>query len=108
VRKNYSDGVEVDGVMDNQGARLYIHRPGWTKSPETRGPALIDAPLPLELTGLTDGEYHIEFWDAREGAAFSTADAAAKEGRLLLQLPAHKDEYGIKVDRKERIKPGLK
>jgi hypothetical protein len=108
VRKTYSEGIEVNGVMDNQGARLYVHRPGWTKAPETRGASLIEAALPLEVNGLTDGDYRVEFWDAREGAAFSSLDVAAKEGRLQLQLPVHKDEFGIKVDRKERAKPSLK
>jgi hypothetical protein len=109
VQKSYPDGLEVAGAMDNQGARLYVQRPDWTKAPEMRGDTpLTAAEVPLELSGVNDGDYHIEFWDAREGVAFSTADATAKEGRLTIQLPAHKSEFALKVNRKEWLRPGIK
>ena len=109
VQKTYADGLEVAGTMDAQGARLYVQRPEWTKAPESRGDApLTAAEVPLELTGVNDGEYHVEFWDAREGAAFSNLDAVAKEGKLAIQLPAHKGEFALKVNRKEWLRPGLK
>lgn len=109
VRKPYSDqGVEVTGLLDSQGARLYVHNPSWTKLPEARGAALLAAPLPLELSGLLDGAYRVEFWDAREGKAFSTAELNAKDGKFSVQLPAHATEFGVKVERKERQKPDLR
>ncbi|MCY3024365.1 MAG: cellulase family glycosylhydrolase [Planctomycetota bacterium] len=110
VRKTYPDrgGVEANGVMDSQGARLYVHNPGWTRLPESRGAALLAAPLPLELSGMLDGAYRVEFWDAHEGKVFSTVEPAAKDGKLSIQLPAHAGEFGVKVDRKETLKPDLK
>ena len=108
VRKSYDGGVQVNGIMDSQGARLYVHRPEWTRVPESRGGALIVAALPLELTGMLDGAYKIEFWDAKEGKVFSTQEAAVSDGKLLLQLPAHAAEFALKIERKEHQSPGLK
>ena len=109
VRKPFpSLGVEVTGVMDAQGARLYVHNPAWTRLPDSRGAELLAAPLPLELSGLLDGAYRVEFWDAREGKAFSTLDVTVKDGTLSVQLPAHAGEFGVKADRKERLKPDLR
>ena len=109
VQKAYPDGLAVSGVMDAQGGRLFVHRPEWIKAPDTRGDAaLTAAAVPLELTGMVDGDYHVEFWDAVDGAKFSEADAVAKEGKLPLQLPAHKTEFALKVNRKEWIRPGIK
>jgi hypothetical protein len=109
VRKPFADlGVEAVGVMDSQGARLYVHNPSWTKTPESRGAALLVAPLPLELTGLLDGAYRVELWDAREGKRFSTLDVAARDGKLTVHVPAHAGEIGIKLDRKEKLKPDLR
>jgi len=108
VRKSYVErSVEVTGVMDNQGARLYVHNPTWTRLPETRGPALLAEPLPLELSGLLDGAYRVEFWDAREGKAFSTSELAAKSSKLGVQLPAHAAEFGVRIERKEHEQPQI-
>ncbi len=109
VQKAFPDGLAVTGVMDAQGARLLVHRPDWTKSPDSRGEApLTAAALPLELTGVVDGDYHVEFWDTVDGAKFSEADVAAKDGKLTIQLPAHKSEFAVKLNRKEWLRPGIK
>jgi len=108
VRKSFGNGVEAWGVMDGQGARLYVHNPGWTKTPSSRGNALLAAATPLELSGVIDGAYRVEFWDAREGKIFSSVELVAKDGRLSVELPAHASEFGIKIDRKEHLRPELK
>jgi hypothetical protein len=109
VKKTYPEaGVEVTGVLDSSGARLYVHNPAWTRLPESRGAALTGAPLPLELTGMMDGAYKVEFWDAREGKVFATVDATAQDGKLTIQIPARQNEIGVKVDRTKRAKPELK
>jgi hypothetical protein len=108
VRKSYPDGAEVTGVMDSQGARLYVHHPGWTRQPETRGAKLLKATVPLELSGIIDGAYRIEFWDAKEGKVFSSSEGIAKEGKLILELPSRESEFGLKLDRKIRLQPELK
>jgi len=108
VRKSYAErGVEVAGVMDNQGARLYVHNPNWTRLPETRGPSLLANPLPLELSGLLEGAYRVEFWDAREGKAFSTLELTARNSKLSVQLPAHAAEFGVKLERKQHEQPQI-
>jgi len=108
VRKSYEGGLEITGIMDAQGARLYVHRPEWIRRPETRGAALTEQAVPLELTGMIDGTFKVEFWDAKEGKVFSTLEVSAESGKLELQLPAHAGEYALKVDRKQRLVPGLK
>jgi len=108
VRKSLGGGVQAVGIMDSQGARLYIFNADWIKTPESRGPNLLTAPAALELTGLIDGGYHVEFWDAKEGRVFASTVGVSKEGHLTIDLTAHAGEIGIKVDRKVRVAPGLK
>jgi hypothetical protein len=108
VRQACENGLMLSGVMDHQGARLYLHHPGWIKNPESRGKMLIEKALPVELTGMLDGDYKIELWDAREGKVFLRLEAQAKEGKLNLALPPRASEVGIKIDRRKRIKPGVR
>ena len=108
VRKSCEGGVEVWGIMDSQGARLYVHQPEWTRQPETRAGALLKAPLPLALNAMLDGNYRVEFWDAKEGKVFATQDAVARSGKLEIQLPPHAGEFAVKLERTEFSKPGLK
>ena len=108
VRKTYAGGIEVWGILDEQGARLYVHCPGWISIPESRGDSLLPAPLLVELSGMMPGSYKLQFWDSREGAVFSTAECVARDGRLEIKLPAHNHEFAVKVDRVVRIKPELK
>lgn len=107
VRKNYG-AVLLSGIMDSQGARLYAHHPGWIKNPETRGKVLFEAPQPLELSGMIDGAYKVEFWSAKEGKAVNSIEAVSREGRLTIELPAQSAEFGLKIDRKQRLRPELK
>ncbi|HLX64131.1 MAG TPA: cellulase family glycosylhydrolase [Planctomycetota bacterium] len=108
VRKMYPDNVEVAGIMDAQGGRFYVHKPDWTVDPNNRRGALLNRAMPIELTGMNDGNYTIEFWDAKDGTKFQTQPASAREGKLPITLSAHAGEYGIKVDRAERTGLGLK
>lgn len=108
VRKSFGNGVEAWGVMDACGGRFYVHNPAWTRRPEGRGPKLLAAPAPLEMRGLMDGAYRVEFWDARTGKAFSSVDATAMDGVLRVEIPAHATEFGIKVERKERSRLELR
>ncbi|HEY3320689.1 MAG TPA: cellulase family glycosylhydrolase [Planctomycetota bacterium] len=108
VRKSFGNGVEACGIMDQQGARLYIHNPSWTRVPESRGPQLLAAPAPLELSGMLEGTYKVEFWDARSGKIASTQEIASKEGLIHIELPALAGECGVKVERKARARPELK
>jgi len=108
VRKSYpARGVEVTGVLDSQGARLYVHNPNWTRLPETRGPALLAEPLPLELTGLLDGAYRMELWDPHETKAVAVTTLTAKDSKLSVKLPARATEFGVKIERKEHQQPQL-
>jgi len=102
VRKRFGKGVEVWGIMDSSGARLYVHNPLWTRLPNSRGKRLLADPAPLELHGLMDGAYRVECWDARTGKPFVTAEGTAKDSVLRMELPAHASEFGVKVERKER------
>ncbi|HYF49214.1 MAG TPA: hypothetical protein VEJ63_07405, partial [Planctomycetota bacterium] len=108
VKKKYESGVEVSGIMDNQGARLYVHHPGWTRLPESRGDALLKNASPLELSGMLDGPYRIEYWDARTGKIAETQEASAADGKLSFEMPARAREFGMKIDRREFVKPDLK
>jgi hypothetical protein len=108
VRKNFANGVEAWGVMDACGGRFYVHNPTWIRLPESRGPKLLAAPAPLEMSGLMDGAYRVEFWDARMGKVFSSVEAAANDGVLRVELPAHATEFGVKVERKERVRLELR
>jgi hypothetical protein len=108
VRKSWDNGVEVSGIMDGQGARLYVERPAWDRSPESRGGEFLKAPLRLELQGLLSGAYALEFWDAATGQVFAKATARADNARLEIELPAHPGEFAVKVDRNEILKPELK
>ncbi|HYG74004.1 MAG TPA: cellulase family glycosylhydrolase [Planctomycetota bacterium] len=108
VRKPLGGGAEAAGIMDSQGARLYVYNSGWIKTPESRGAALLAAATPLELSGMIDGAYKIEFWDAKEGKIFASSEVVSREGLLRLELPQRAMEFGIKVDRTQRLRPGLK
>lgn len=108
VRKEYAGGVEVSGVMDAQGARLYVHRPEWTKNPEARGAQVLEAALKIELTGINDGEYRINVWDAKAGKSLVIKEAKASGGSLSFELDRSASELGLKVDRIQSVAPGLK
>ncbi len=108
VRKMYPGNVEVSGIMDAQGGRFYVHKPEWTSNPDTRKIPMLAKSQTIELSGINDGAYALEYWDAKEGKIFSTQDALARDGKLTITLSAHDAEYGIKLDRKVRVTPGLK
>jgi hypothetical protein len=110
VRKDYADGVEVSGVMDAQGARLYIHRPEWVKNPEARpaqGAQVLPAAVKIELSGMNDGEYRINYWDAKAGKSVSIKEAKASGGVLVVEVSPSGVELGVKVDRIQTLAPGL-
>jgi hypothetical protein len=94
--------------MDSQGGRFYVSNPEWVKNPETRKTALLPKAQSVELTGLNDGLYALEFYDAKDGTIFNSQPALAKEGKLTITLSARATEFGIKLDRKERDPLGLK
>ncbi len=108
VKKMYDYGVEVSGIMDSQGGRFYVHNPEWVKTPSARKGPLLPNPQPVELTGMNDGLYSLELWNAKDGKLLSTHPALAKEGKLTITLPARATEFGIKLDRKNRDVLGLK
>ena len=108
VRKRLGDGAEVWGVMDVNGARLYVHNPEWTRRPDSRGSRLLAKATPLKVHGLMDGEYRIEFWDAQTGKAFAAIEDTASDSVLTVELPKHASEFGVKIERKERTRFELK
>jgi len=108
VRKDYAGGVEVSGVMDSQGARLYVHRPEWVKNPEARGAQVLEVPLKIELSGINDGEYRVNVWDAKAGKSLIIKEAKASGGSLSFELDRSASELGLKVDRIQSVAPGLK
>ena len=108
VRKIYAENVEGAGIMDSQGGRFYVHKPEWTKNPDVKNGAMLATDTAIELSGMNDGAYALEFWDAKTGTIFKQQDALAREGKLPITLSAHANEYGIKLNRKERVTPGLK
>jgi hypothetical protein len=107
VRKVYGE-IEVSGALDTQGGRFYVHKPDWTLHPENRKGDLLTAPRTIELDGLNDGAYSLEFWDAKTGTIFAQQAATAKEGKLSITLSVHAGEYALKLDRTERAALGLK
>jgi hypothetical protein len=116
VRKDYAGGVEVSGVMDAQGARLYIHRPEWVKNPEARpapaagtglGAMAIAEKIKIELSGMNDGDYRINYWDAKAGKSVSIKEAKASGGVLVIEAGPSGVELGVKVDRIQNFAPGL-
>ncbi len=108
VRKMYPNNIEVSGAMDPQGGRFYVHKPEWTKNPDERKGPMLARSQTIELDGMNDGAYTVEYWDAKEGTKFNPQDATARDGKLTITLSAHESEYGIKLDRKERAATGLK
>jgi hypothetical protein len=69
---------------------------------------LLKTSLPLELSGIYDGAYRVELWDAREGKVFETRESTATGSKLTIELPARSKEFGIKIDHKETARPDLK
>ena len=108
VKKMYDFGVEVSGSMDAQGGRFYVSNPEWVKNPDARKGPLLPKLQNVELTGLNDGAYTLEFYDAKDGTIFNSQAALAKEGKLTITLSARATEFGIKLDRKQRDPLGLK
>ena len=108
VKKMYDFGVEVSGSMDAQGGRFYVSNPEWVKNPDFRKGPLIPKDQKVELTGLNDGVYTVEFWDAKDGTIFNTQPALVSEGKLTITLSARASEFAIKIDKKERNSIGLK
>jgi len=108
VKKMYDFGVEVSGSMDAQGGRFYVSNPEWVKNPDFRKGPLIPKDQKVELTGLNDGLYTVEFWDAKDGTIFNTQPALVSEGKLTITLSARASEFAIKIDKKERNSIGLK
>ena len=88
-------------MMDSQGGRFYVSNPEWVKNPNARKGPLLPNPQVVEITGLNDGAYTLEFWDAKNGEKYFTQPALAKEGKLSITLSARAlTEFGIKFDRK--------
>lgn len=96
-------GVEVHGVMDERGARLYIFRPGWVRHLDSRGKAFLAAPAKLQISGVLDGKYRVEVWDAREGKMLGQSEADARNGALELKLAPREWEFALKIDRVNRL-----
>jgi len=53
--------------------------------------------LAVALSGLSDGEYHIEFWDTYKGSVIGTGDAKLKSGLLVFTLPKFEKDIACKV-----------
>ena len=80
--------LRVVGLSNGEGAYL------WLQNQRSTFQALRDAvecePAPateLDIVGLGDGTYSVEFWDTAEGKVFAEAEARAEDGVLKLELP---------------------
>ena len=108
VRKIYDGNIEVSGIMDAQGGRFYAHNPDWTKNPDLKKGPLMAADLLITLDGMNDGVYTLEFFDAKTGDTFKPQETVARDGKLPITLSAHAQEFGFKLEKKQRGAMGLK
>jgi hypothetical protein len=97
----------VQGVIDHAGGYLWVYDPDWVSKPEApEGPG-VDAGAVLNLTGLLDGGYEIEFWDTLGGGRRATQRLTAVDGKLSLALPAFRLDLAVKVKFLGARAPGI-
>lgn len=53
--------------------------------------------MELEVTGMADGRYRVEWWDTYKGTPLSTSEAQCKEAKLVFTAPAFARDVACKI-----------
>ena len=80
--------LRVVGLANANSAYLWLQNTHSTFEALREGAEAQPAPpTELEVNGMEDGTYEVEFWDTVEGEVTSTVEAQAADGTLTLRLP---------------------
>ena len=94
-----SEGVRVIGLRGRDCAFLWLSDPQatwWRSEHEKKTPRRIQAAR-LQVKGLEDGAYTIEWWDTWQGKATTTARAASRDRLLEVEVPAFSRDIACKI-----------
>jgi hypothetical protein len=113
VRREFqvADGqrVAVVGLMDHTGGWFWVYDPARVANPGR--PALaktVPAPLEVELEGLLDGEYEVEYWDTLTGRITGRARVTARGSIAAFSVPESERDLAIKVIPVGGRRPGIR
>jgi len=56
-------------------------------------------PYTLDVLGLPDGAYRLEWWETWKGSVSRTEEAAVVGGKLTLSMPALETDVAVKIRR---------
>jgi hypothetical protein len=88
----------VCGMKYKSGAVLWLQNrdSDWKNHAEGGKVAKVD-PCRLELQGLPDGKYTLEWWETWKGSPTKTETVQVKGGKLPLSLPEIETDVAVKV-----------
>ncbi len=96
--------VEVLGIKSKSGALLWIHDKSseWDKTnfPHER------TELNVNVEGLIDGEYSLEFWDTKDGRIVERENLVVKEGVAKIKVIPFKGDIAVKLKYKGKVLKG--
>jgi hypothetical protein len=96
LRTPLADGWEASGIMDAHGGRFFVRRRDHEADPTTAPACPVSA---LSLTGVVEGAFSLEIWDAETGRKEKTTTTLRSErGLLKISLPARRDSFALKLD----------
>lgn len=89
--------LSVQGILNNQQAMFWIFDLDRTKFKQKILPALYVEGAGIELGGMLDGIYLVEFWDTYTGQILKVIGAECKNSHLNIELPVITKDIACKV-----------
>ncbi len=96
--KNYGLPAKVIGVAGQQGAVLWVTNPQYSSEQYYKGihPQSVGG-ISLNVQGLQDGQYQIEFWDTYKGIIISKFNAFTENGKIDFSIPSFDKDMAVKI-----------
>jgi len=95
--------VRVVGLTNATSALLWIQNRANTWWNAAQGIAVKPVPpVAVALSGFSDGDYSVEWWDAYAGVRIETDHAKSSNGRLTIQTPGITRDIACKVLKRPR------
>jgi len=91
--------AQVRGILTPSLGYLWIHDAERMADPARPERPVVHSPATLTVDGLLGGRFRIETWNAWTGERISQAEAASRDGRLDLPVPASAHDLAIKLKR---------
>jgi hypothetical protein len=97
IQRGNGETVQVQGLIGRDAVFGFVYDPEVVIRPEAAAGPLLMKARDIDIKGLPDGEYTVEFWDTVAGVVTSRRSVACKRGVLRLRLPAAKRDFAFKV-----------